>query len=263
MNDHADMGSGQDCMLCPLQFKAVHIDKIITKNDLFGKDKDALNQGNFFEYKCTGAIPRNGKIPLAKTTAKGALLPAYDNLLSQVEWWKEFAGSRITDIETSVEYKVEYNGFFIKGIVDVKCKYYGKPTFIDLKATGVIDDKWSDNSWHDIRFKKKKTQQAVIYKWLGKQVDDIDYDFYFYVASTSDPLRRKVLKIIPNQKSFDDLMEDMQYVKDNIEYRNQSGWHNDAHMYKDYYLACAKCPEILSRDCPERIIFPSVEDINL
>lgn len=257
LNNFSDFIIGD---LCGHQFKAI-LDKVINKSDLFG-ETDALNQGNFFEYKCTGAVPRDGRLPLPKSTKSGLTAP-YENLLCQVEHWKKFSEIHITNIQIGLDYKLEYDGFTVRCLPDIKCLFDGRPSFIDMKSSGVIDDKWHPGSWANISNKKNKTRQGVIYKWIGKQVDNIDYDFYFYVASSSDPVKRKFIKIKTTESSFEDLIKEMKFAKEMIEYHNATGYPVGSDMNPEFYLKCAKCPDILRDNCKDRIDFPPMEIIHL
>lgn len=258
LNDFNDFTIGK---LCGLQFKAIHVDKILKKDDIF-EFSEYANAGNFFEFKCTGALPRDGQIPIPKTTKNG-LDAKYNNLLNQAEHFRRFAAEHITNIERSAEYRVEYEGIMLKGIADIKCLFDGKPALIDLKATSVIDDKWSDNSWRDIRNKREKTRQAIIYIWMAKQIEGIDYDFYFYVASMTDSVKRKIIKIKPNAESFNDLINEIKFVHEMIEYHNNTGWRSGAEYNIDFYETCSRCPKILSDNCKQKILNPTIIDMAL
>jgi len=51
--------------VCGLQIKAKYFEGVEFPSS------EAMDLGNYFEYKCTGALPRNGKVPEPKISYKG------------------------------------------------------------------------------------------------------------------------------------------------------------------------------------------------
>jgi len=70
------------------------------------------------------------------------------------------------------------------GILDIWAEMDGRPCIIDLKYSGLIDDKWAETGWdvESLHYKEKLLVQAIQYKMLVKEnynIDYSDFDFLF------------------------------------------------------------------------------------
>ena len=118
-------------------------------NGLETPPSDAMDLGNWFEYQCTGQIPRGGIIPEAKTLKSGGLSAEYRRMEIQIENFK-----RIID---RYEIQIDETGYVFKhdkysGITDINATWDEERCIIDVKSTGKIDDKWSEFGWHEDKF---------------------------------------------------------------------------------------------------------------
>ena len=114
---------------CGLKVEALYI------KGMKGITTDAQALGNWFEYKCTGALPAyHPEVPEPKTLKSGKLSVAYERMLNQVENYKEaIKHYNVTDIEPGVSMKWGN----ITGTADIIAKVNGKKSIIDLKTTGI------------------------------------------------------------------------------------------------------------------------------
>jgi len=223
---------------------------------------DVQAMGHWFEYKCTGQGDRNGNIPEAKTLKSGKLSASYQRMLSQVDNFKriiDFYGFEITD--TGYVFNNPYYG----GIADVIANKDGKKCIIDIKSSGLIDNKWSDFGWHIEKFDTPDSDsafniliQAIHYKYLAKLEWDIDdCPFYFMVFSTTNEVDCIVYEIEIDEQRMLQHETDLQkmYV-----YLNKQFIHLEK---KDLVIPnhkdCVKC--MFKEDCEFKHDVPKINKI--
>ena len=122
---------------CGLFFKARYIDKIPFKDE----PSAAMKEGIYFEYLCTGSLPRNGIVPEPEKTLKGQLTTAYQRVYDAAQLFKK--------IIAHYKIKIIKVGYVIStdtmtGIIDIWEEWNGKECIIDMKYSGLIDDKWDE-----------------------------------------------------------------------------------------------------------------------
>lgn len=184
--------------MCGLYFKAIYIDK----SHKFPSSA-AMRLGQYFEYICTGEVLRDGTIPQALyTKAKEPTMTA-DYVRAQLQKknfnrlykYKKYNSGKI------LEFVIDGQNY--KGVLDVdELDQDGKTKAIrDLKYTGVIDNKWENFGWVDIR-QKKHPNQAKMYIWLWWKLTGNIVPFYFDVFSSKNAWQFKIFKIIMDKTSL-------------------------------------------------------------
>jgi len=215
--------------------------------------------GNWFEYKCTGALPPyNPVIPEPKVLKSGKLAVAYERMMHQVQNFK-----------TAVEYynvKIEKAGFDMKfnnitGTADILAEVDGKKVIIDIKSTALFDDKWNDFGWNTehlagaFRPKIGLLTQAVHYKWLYKNIYGENPDFYFWVFSTQNSHDFKIIKVNIEEDLFEEHSKDIKYGLDYLKHSIENGFKAYPNLSK-----CAKC--FLREKCNAKITVPTVSQVD-
>src|SRR5690606_33771161 len=95
----------------------------------------AMQLGIWFEYQCTGALPRTGEVPSPVTLKNGKLSAEYERMLYHIDKFKEIVDNYNIKIqEIGKEIIVDR----IKGILDIWCEIDGIPAVIDIKTTAQI-----------------------------------------------------------------------------------------------------------------------------
>ena len=180
--------------LCGMLFRAKYIDKDERAQT---PPSDAMKVGIYFEYLCTGALPKSGEIPEPEYAYAGTprqkLSAPYERVNKSVELFKK----------TIDHYKIEIisAGKYLStddkdGVVDIHAKWKGQDVFIDLKYSGLIDDKWNEMGWDldSLPLKDSLMVQGVHYKLLAKEVMGIeDIPFYYWVFDSSNPANMKII----------------------------------------------------------------------
>jgi hypothetical protein len=262
---------------CGLQIKAQYIDGVRFPAS------DAQRLGQWFEYKCTGGLPAygDGTPPIPdtlkpkKATKKqveegveglfeedgvhyiqGELSSKYRLMEKQVENFNnaiKYYGVKILEVGKKLEFGKA------RGDCDIFAEMYGKEAIIDIKATGLFNNKWDDLGWGDIaneyRPKEKILTQAIHYKYLAKNILGIDdIPFYFWVFSTIDPSDFKIIKVDVDEDDYlyhsKEINDAYVFLKKQLEY----GFKANPHISN-----CSKCP--IKESCSHYSNAPKVEQV--
>lgn len=252
MKSYTDYLNGKECGLL---FKAKYIDK---DEAAWGDPTDAMKVGMYFEYLCTGAKPKDGHIPQPeiswKGTAREKLAAPYDRANDSAKVFKSIVDKCGIKIE-NVGLRLEDDE--ISGIIDIDATWNGERVFIDLKYSGLIENKWDEMGWDSEKLpeKYKIWIQALHYKTLAKRCLDIDdIPFYFFVFSASNPLDVKVLRINFDETELVSHNVTIQNTIKKLDYNIQKGFDALPSLSR-----CAKCP--FSESCEKRTYLPTIEDI--
>jgi len=225
---------------------------------------EAMKLGHYFEYLCTGATLRDGTIPeQPQTTTKKPTAGAV-RMIEQAEKFKMLVKKEnivVEDTGTVLEVMYPYDGFKMKGVLDILGTVNGVPSIIDIKSSGLIGNEWEAYGWHKGTFnmRSKLTIQVVFYKYLAwKQWGTVDMPFYFIVHSTTNAVDSLFWEI--KLKDFEvamNTLEDMVFeaveeIKVNMEYG-----------FNPYptVKGCAKCA--INKDCATAITTPAKEVITI
>lgn len=241
--------------LCGLKLKAQYFDNL----DFGGSE--AMDLGNYFEYKATGSLPRNGKIPYPKLTYKGTkreqIATPYVRAIESAELFKKIKEHYKIEIK---EVGLNLETQFMKGELDIWGTMKGIPCIIDLKYSGLIDNKWDERGWEteSLPFKEKLMVQAVQYKMLVKEnygLNYEDFDFYFMVFSQSEVNNVKFIRVNIDEDAFEIHHKHIKSVYYQI---------NKMDIEKDFIAypsmkACGNCP--LYDTCLFKTNVPIIEDI--
>lgn len=228
------------------------------------QSSDAMAMGNWFEYRCTGQLPRNGIIPEPERLKNGELSIAYKRLEKQVENYEKIIKTYdIKILETGVAF--EHN--LGSGIIDILAEWDGQKVIIDLKTTARIDDKWTEFGWGDEKFDfsdspnaQYLTIQAVQYKLLAREQWGIkDIPFYFFVFSTTDDSAVKIFRVLVDPERLDKHLSQIEYA-----YR----YFNDSFITKSKKILaipelkrCNQC--VLNQNCEHKVEVPLIKEIQV
>lgn len=232
--------------------------------DLF-PPSDSMNVGTWFEYEVTKALPKNGKIPVPEKTKAGELTAPYKKMQTHIKnfhLFMSYYGIKI--IEAGID--VEVDG--IKGTFDLICEATkdiydsngelrvraGQRFIIDIKTTGLLDDRWSDFGWslETLHKKHRIILQPIHYKYLSELKFGEQYPFVFLLFSNTDELDWRAI-------FFDINEEDIEFHKEFIgksikwlQYYIEKGFKAKPNVTK-----CAKCP--LKVGCKHFAAVPQIQ----
>lgn len=245
MKSYVDYLNGKECGLL---FKGKYIDKNVES-----VPSASMKEGIYFEYLCTGGLPRNGEIPEPEKTAKGLLTTPYQRCLEASELFK-----KVFEHYNIVIKEVGYvaTARDMTGIIDIMAEWDGVPCIIDLKYSGLIDDKWNELGWdtESLPMKDSLMIQGVHYKILIKESLGLDVPFYYFIFNSKDPSDMKIIKQTTDPDRYTLHKEQVQKMKRSIEKEIENGFRAIPN-----YRKCKDCP--LSENCTEKAEFPKVQEI--
>ena len=234
---------------CGLYVKAKYIDK----RDLKEEPSDAMREGIYFEYLATGSLPRTGEVPEPDKTMKGQLTTAYQRVQSAAELFKS--------IIKHFKIKINKTGMVVSteemtGILDIWAEWDGKPCIIDLKYSGLIDDKWNELGWdtESLPMKDSLMIQGVHYKILIKDALNLDVPFYYFIFNSKDCTDMKIIEEVVDTDKFEFHRQAVANTKASILKELEYGFK----PFPDFRY-CKNCP--LFNECEHRAEYPSITKV--
>jgi hypothetical protein len=187
-----DLVKYQKKQLCGLLFQ----NKWILQQ--FGKGTKSNNLGHYFEYLCTGALAK-GETEAIKpeTTKKGELSADFKVAQQQAIYFKEVIQKYGIKLLSAGEKVIAEEQWV--GTLDIKARWddvfksndiYHDPNntenivVIDLKYSGLLEDKWSEFGWHTDSPSKKSKElcfKPIHYKFLFWKEYGFNPPFLFFV----------------------------------------------------------------------------------
>lgn len=240
---------------CGLFFKARYIDKDPESNT---EPTEAMKAGIYFEYLCTGALPISGEIPQPDISYKGQarekMAAPYERATQSAQVFKkiiEHYGIQII----SVGLTLEADG--INGVIDIHAIWNAEECFIDLKYSGLIDDKWNEMGWDldSLHMKDSLMVQGVHYKILAEKALGIyDIPFYYFVFSSADPNHVKIIKQEVDESRRQSHIVAINNITEKINSDLIRGFIPRPSLSK-----CSKCP--ISHKCASKVDYPLIEEV--
>jgi hypothetical protein len=271
---------------CGYVFKAKYLD---SRFDLF-PPSDAQNVGAWFEYMATGSIPKNGAIPQPEYMKRGKdengnpeLTAPYRLMKKQVDNFNktmEMYGFEVLrvgeDVKVLLPDSVEEFGFevFLTGTLDIRARATkdiyseygefrkkkkvlvakeGQVVIIDLKATGLLEDKWSEFGWQldNLGNKTKLITQPIHYKYIDMLNFGEEPPFLFLLFSTTNELDARIIDFRVDESTFDRHLDDIKNTVLRVAEINKYGVKAKPELKK-----CSLCP--LASDCQFRAEAPPI-----
>jgi hypothetical protein len=258
-----DLISYNEGKLCGLQFEEKFIngnfDKFLTT--------DSMLLGTWFEYKLTGALPKDGRIPEPKLTKKGDLTAPFRNLLNHINDFKAtmlYYGFEIVSVGTKIKFED------LEGTVDIICRATqrivtdkgmviekGEEFIVDLKTSGLLDNKWNDYGWEieNLANKYKLVIQPIMYKYIWLKSRGEDVKFLFFLFNTQDSNDSRIINFICDEDAYIELESTIEAAKEMLEKHMVIGW-----KARPTKRACADCP--IKLGCKHFTSVPVIQDFN-
>jgi hypothetical protein len=235
--------------LCGLLFKAKYIDR-----NLPFVTSPSMQEGIYFEYLATGSLPKSGEVPQPEYTLKKELKEPYKRIVQAVELFKK--------IITHYDIKILEVGFTLQndeksGVLDILAEWNGEVCIIDLKYSGLIDDKWNELGWDldSLPEKDNLMMQGVHYKMLAKEILGVDdIPFYYFIFNSKNPNDMKIVKQHVDEDRYFFHQVNIDKVRNGIEKELFEG-------FKAYpnYRKCIECP--LFEKCELRAEYPLINEV--
>lgn len=204
----------------------------------FGKGTKANDLGHYFEYLCTGALGKGEtEPPQPQRTKKGEVTSEFKLAQKQAVYFKELISKYgITNIKAGVKELADEKWI---GTLDIKARwdslfkhgalkdFYIEPdelnpnneVIIDLKFTGLLEDKWNEFGWHLDYLPSKESPmfQAKHYKFLFWKKYGFNPPFFFFVFDQKEVGKCKIIYVDINEA---ELMQHEVFLKKAEAYLN-------------------------------------------
>lgn len=237
---------------CGLVVKAQYVDYVEFPSS------EAIQMGHYFEFLATGGLPRNGEEPKPKVLKSGKLAAGFERMKIQVENYKR--------MEQFYGLEIEHEGYSFShpcfsGVADIvgTMPGYGK-VIIDLKTTGLLDNRWNDFGWGDEKFENPDSDgamrllvQALQYKMLAKHEWGIaNIPFFFWVFSTTNEWDCKVFEVEVDEERLE--LHEKQMWKAHTYLNEKFLRMSDKELAQPEYRDCVRCP--IMEQCEFKQVVP-------
>jgi len=213
-----------------------------------------MQVGNWFEYVATGQLPRDGNIPEPKRLKNGNLSIDYIRMEGQVDNFHKMIKANGFDI-ISTGHVFEKNEI-ATGIADIIARKDGKTCIIDIKTSGLLDDKWHEMGWNldALDQKDKLLIQAVHYKFLAEDEFGDNVDFYFAIFSTKNEHDCLLVRVNIDDDRIQQHITDIFRASQLFEEQKNKGF-KATKRYRD----CVKC--FLKEECEFAQKTPEINEV--
>lgn len=214
---------------------------------------ESMQLGIYFEYIATGQLPRTGIRPIPSYNSKGQLTEAYKRAEESAMLFKKIIAHYNIEILSTGEV---LENDIATGITDIIALWDGKKCIIDLKYSGLLENKWDEMGWEleNLIFKDKLLLQPVHYKWLYRSLNNNDIDFYFFVFDSKDSNNAKIIKINVDEDKIAANTIAVNQSKKKLAQEIETGFIAYPDLNK-----CKNCP--INYRCNERVTVPIINEI--
>jgi hypothetical protein len=146
------------------------------------------------------------------------------------------------------------------GILDIRADWNGEDCIIDLKYSALFDDKFNPYGWHtdSLVYKSNLLLQPIHYKYLIEKKEGIkDIPFYFWVFSSKDPTKAKIIKTNIQEEHL--ITHETDYVEKMKKYIDHHFANPEKLEARPNFLRCLDCAYYST--CDKRAEVPLVEEI--
>lgn len=254
---------------CGLQIEAKYI------KGQWGKfePSDVMRLGTWFEYMLTEAIPKDGNIPEPVKTKSGSYTAPYERMMKHVANFKmlqTMLGFKILEVGTTWEFED------LAGTLDLLCEATkdimedgvvivkkGQKFIVDIKSTGLLDDKWNDYGWelNNLGNKSKLITQPIHYKYLGKKLYDEDMPFVFFLFHSNNENDFRIINFVVDEDVYPDHEEWINWTRTWMNHYIKNGFtsylKDQGQKIHPSVKKCAECP--LKVGCKGFRVIPKID----
>lgn len=185
----------------------------------FAKGTKSNSLGHYFEYLCTGALAKGDTEPVKpEYTKKGELTTDFALAQKQAVHFKHVistlgikllsAGEKVVAEDKwvgTLDIKARWDSVFDDDIVFKDPKNPENIVIIDLKYSGLLEDKWSEFGWHNDTLHKKwgTMLQAKHYKFLFWKKYGFNPPFFFFVFDNKKEEEWKIIYVDINEEDLE------------------------------------------------------------
>lgn len=224
-----------------------------------GDDSSEKKLGRYFEFILTGSEGRHGT-PTAEYTATG--LKKEGRLRTEADMTAPYQlahknARRIKEYFKKMkirilEFNVTYERGGLKGTIDIIAMYRGVRVVIDVKYSGLIDDKWNEMGWQMVDHQTVyHAPQAHQYSYLTAGLP-----FFFLVVSSKNEDDVLFLEFEFTDFGREQHLAEVDYVRRGMEYGRDFRFTPYPELVR-----CKKCA--IREGCAFRQEVPTVKKVKL
>ena len=218
----------------------------------FGGGSKANDLGHYFEYLCTGALAKGeSEAPIPETTKSGELTADFKTAKKQAEYFHSLlpkygiklldAGNKIIADDTwigTLDIEAKWDAIFENENLNFDTNNTEHKVIIDLKYSGLLNDKWNEFGWHDETLGRKQGTmlQAKHYKFLYWKKYGFNPPFFFFVFDSKQVGKAKIINVEIDTYELELHEEFLQKAKRYFEMNLESGF-----QPKPSYDLCISC----------------------
>jgi len=177
----------------------------------FGGGSKANDLGHYFEWLCTGALAKGeSEAPIPETTKSGELTADFKTAKKQAEYFHSLlpkygiklldAGNKIIADDTwigTLDIEAKWDAIFENENLNFDTNNTEHKVIIDLKYSGLLNDKWNEFGWHDETLGRKQGTmlQAKHYKFLYWKKYGFNPPFFFFVFDSKQVGKAKIINV--------------------------------------------------------------------
>jgi hypothetical protein len=218
----------------------------------FGGGSKANDLGHYFEWLCTGALAKGeSEAPIPETTKSGELTADFKTAKKQAEYFHSLlpkygiklldAGNKIIADDTwigTLDIEAKWDAIFENENLNLDTNNKDHIVIIDLKYSGLLNDKWNEFGWHDETLGRKQGTmlQAKHYKFLYWKKYGFNPPFFFFVFDSKQVGKAKIINVEIDTYELELHEEFLQKAKRYFEMNLESGF-----QPKPSYDLCISC----------------------
>jgi len=218
----------------------------------FGGGSKANDLGHYFEWLCTGALAKGeSEAPIPETTKIGELTADFKTAKKQAEYFHSLlpkygiklldAGNKIIADDTwigTLDIEAKWDAIFENENLNFDTNNTEHKVIIDLKYSGLLNDKWNEFGWHDETLGRKQGTmlQAKHYKFLYWKKYGFNPPFFFFVFDSKQVGKAKIINVEIDTYELELHEEFLQKAKRYFEMNLESGF-----QPKPSYDLCISC----------------------
>jgi len=218
----------------------------------FGGGSKANDLGHYFEWLCTGALAKGeSEAPIPEITKSGELTADFKTAKKQAEYFHSLlpkygiklldAGNKIIADDTwigTLDIEAKWDAIFENENLNFDTNNKDHIVIIDLKYSGLLNDKWNEFGWHDETLGRKQGTmlQAKHYKFLYWKKYGFNPPFFFFVFDSKQVGKAKIINVEIDTYELELHEEFLQKAKRYFEMNLESGF-----QPKPSYDLCISC----------------------
>lgn len=219
---------------CARQWHAKYV------NGILGESTSSMHLGQYFEYCLTGALPKSGEVPQPAMLKTGKMSEPYARATERAEEVKSLMSTHFenTPFVAGQYLEREVEGIPLAGTLDLSYQDVFGGVIVDIKYSGMLDNKWDDFGWHpdSLGYKQAHMMQAIHYSLLYEH----DPRFFFFVVSSATTFDYQAYEVLISEESK---MRHMDFMREVYAFSQQVGGLDSADVpARPSRKRCDVCP---------------------